>query len=171
MEWHAPLLPTRSRLCAFRYTVRACYTSWVQTIPYISRCGASSATPRREIACTGRLLAAEHSSGALPAFRHSLGSHCPRCVSRTSVPVTHKTEARVYFAAGGCDGASGRSLTIAPCRLRTSSVEQPPLAPNRHVPCPTQRTHAVGLWWRDGAHSQRKIRSKSWEKVTSPMKL
>jgi hypothetical protein len=95
MEWHAPLLPTRSRLCAFRYTVRACYTSWVQTIPYISRCGASSATPRREIACTGRLLAAEHSSGALPAFRHSLGSHCPRCVSRTSVPVTHKTEARV----------------------------------------------------------------------------
>jgi hypothetical protein len=27
--------------------------------------------------------------------------------------------------------------------LRTST---PPLARNRHMPCPTQRTHAIGLW-------------------------
>jgi hypothetical protein len=50
-----------------------------------------------------------------------------------------------------------------------------PLAPSRPMPCPTQRTHAIGLL--GGAQqprcsdSRRKIRSKSWEKVTSPKKL
>ena len=47
-------------------------------VPIQSRCGASPATPRREIDCiTGRLLAAEHSSRTLVPFHDSLGSHCP----------------------------------------------------------------------------------------------
>jgi hypothetical protein len=47
--------------------------------------------------------------------------------------------------------------TLAPARA-------PLLGCNRHVPCPTQRTHAIQA--QHGSHSQRKIHSKSWERVT-----
>jgi hypothetical protein len=80
-----------------------------------------------------------------------------------------------------------REVTLADVRSVDESlfnsleyVPQPPspppsLACSWHMPCSTQQTHAVGLrvarrntsW----CHSQREIRSKSREKVTSPKKL
>ena len=81
MEWHR--CSPHATDCAFRYSVRAYMLHELgANDPIQSCCGASPATPRREIASRacmqlGRLLAAEHSSEALPAFRHSSGSHCP----------------------------------------------------------------------------------------------
>jgi hypothetical protein len=68
-------------------------------------------------------------------------------------------------------GRVGASWTQLSHHSTLACARAPPLAPNRHVPCPTQRTHAIGLWAQHGSHSQRKIHSKSWEKVTSPKKL
>jgi hypothetical protein len=60
-------------------------------------------------------------------------------------------------------------LGFVPC------ARAPPPAPKRPMPFHSQRTHATGLrvrrntgWCRD---SQRRILSKSWERVTSPTEL
>jgi hypothetical protein len=58
---------------------RACCTSWVRSPTKPLRCVLGNSPTGNRI--TGRLLAAEHSSEALPPFRDSLGSHCPLRVS------------------------------------------------------------------------------------------
>jgi hypothetical protein len=65
------------------------------------------------------------------------------------------------------------TLQAAPCTGLVARAKTPSLACNHHIPCPTQRTLAAGLWvsQQHGAHSQRKIPSKSREKVTSPKEL
>jgi hypothetical protein len=75
----------------------------------------------------GRLLAAERSSEALGPIRESSGSHCP----------LHESQ----------------SAQLRPGALRWSIPPRKPfhhstlprIQPS-HMPCPTQRTHAIGLW-------------------------
>ena len=69
-----------------------------------------------------------------------------------------------------------RHLRAHPTRGGTASSPVPQaLRTNRSTPCPTQQTHAIGLWaarkHSHGSHSQREIRPKSWERVTSPKEL
>jgi hypothetical protein len=79
VEWHR--CSPHATDCAFRYTVQvlvgACYTSWVQTIPY----RAAAVRPRQlpgQNRITGRLLAAEHSSAQ--------GHWSPSVTVRQSLP-------------------------------------------------------------------------------------
>jgi hypothetical protein len=75
--WNAPAgLHTLHSARSYIPREHACCTSSVQTFPY----KAAAVRPRKlpgQNRKTGRLLAAEHSSGALDPFRASLGSHCP----------------------------------------------------------------------------------------------
>jgi hypothetical protein len=62
-----------------------------------------------------------------------------RCAGRNS----QNRGQRICFAAVGWDGASWTRLSH---HLTPARAQAPHLAPNRHVPRPTQRTHATWLW-------------------------
>jgi hypothetical protein len=110
---------------------------------------------------TGRLLAAEHSSGALVPFRDSSGSHC---LLRAWVKLnSHTTEARVrvhvrvrvylYPRSRYIKWSSYRYLTIAP----QPAHEHPQRTRPSYV-CLIRRTHAIRAL--GGAQrSRRRIRS------------
>jgi hypothetical protein len=114
--------------------------------PIQSRCGASS-TPRQ--LPDGKSHHGHACSGAGCWLRSTAQKHCPpsvtfqavtaRCAGRNS----QNRGQRTCFAAVGWDGASWTRLShhLTPARARASH-----LAPNPHVPRPTQRTHATWLW-------------------------
>jgi hypothetical protein len=111
--------------------------------PIQSRCGASSTS--RQLP-DGKSHHGHACSGAGCWLRSTAQKHCPpyvtfqavtaRCAGRNS----QNRGQRTCFAAIGWDGAR-LSHHLTPARARAS-----PLAPNRHVPCSTQWTHATGLW-------------------------
>jgi hypothetical protein len=114
---------------------------------------------------TGRLLAAERSSEALAGplrrqFRHSPSI---RCVGRN---LQNRARVCVSPQSVGMEHASWTQLSHHPS-LRTSTPLACMQATAYAVSHPADARHKA----LDGAHSQRKIRSKSWEKVTSPKKL
>jgi hypothetical protein len=89
----------------------------------------------------GRLLAAEHSSEALHA---RLPSHFRQSLPAARV-VTHKTEASIRVSPQSV-GMEHLDAAVSPSHPSPRTSTPPSHAPNRHVPCPTQRTHAIGLW-------------------------
>jgi hypothetical protein len=142
----APLLPTRYRLVQI---VRL-------DIPYEHAtrdgCKRSHTEPLRCVpgnSPTGNRITGMHAAGQVAGCGAQLRSTA-RFPSqfRQSMPaarvVTYKTEARVRVSAQsvGMEHPGRGCLTISP----QPAHERLPLAPNRHVPCPTQRTHAIGLW-------------------------
>ena len=143
MERHRPLLPTRATDCAFRYTVRACYTSWVQTIPY----RAAAVRPRQlpdgkshhGHACSGvaGCGAQLRSTARLPSqFRQSLPA---------VRVVTHKTEASVRVSPQSV-GMERGCLTISP----QPAHEHPPSHPTVTYRFPSSGHTPHGSGWRDG---------------------
>jgi hypothetical protein len=105
-----------------------------------SRCSASPATPRREIAsragCWLRSTAEGHWSPSV-----TVQAVTARCVGRNS----QNRGQRACFAAVGCDGVFWTQLSPYHPSPRTQATS---LACNRQVPCPTQRTHATqGRLW------------------------
>jgi hypothetical protein len=141
VEWHR--CSPRATDCAFRYTVRACYKSWVQMIPY------RAAEVRPLQLPDGKSHHGHACSGAGCWLRSTAQKHCPpsvtvqavtaRCAGRNS----QNRGQRACFAAVGWDGASWTRLShhFTPARARA-----PPLACNHLAPCLTQQTHAIGLW-------------------------
>jgi hypothetical protein len=83
---------------------------------------------------------AERSCEALVSFRDSSGSH----YSLHACVATRKTDACTVRAPRKCM----EHPTTHPFYHSTPACARAPapLAPTRPIPCPTQRTHAIGLW-------------------------
>jgi hypothetical protein len=89
-----------------------------------------------------------------------------RCVGRNS----QNRGQCACFAEVGWDGASWAQLSH---HSTLAHARAPPSHPTVmcRVPPSGDTPRALGAWHDGAHHSQRKIRSKSWEKITSPKKL
>jgi hypothetical protein len=119
VAWNGTAAPhTQQIVRLIRYTVRACYTSWVQTIPY----RAAAVRPRLPgNSPTGNRITGMHAAGQVAGCGAQLRSTA-RLPSqfRQSLPaarvVTHKTEAsvRVSPQSAGMEHPGRSCLTLAP---------------------------------------------------------
>jgi hypothetical protein len=140
VEWHR--CSPHATDCAFRY-IHLYRTSMLHAGCKRSHTELLRCVPGNSP--TGNRIKGMHAAGQVAGCGAQLRSTA-RLPSqfRQSLPaarvVTYKTEASVPVSPQSV-GMEHLSHHLTPARVRAS-----PLAPNRHVPCPTQRTHAIGLW-------------------------
>ena len=142
VAWNGTAAPhTQQIVRLIRYTVRACYTSWVQPIPY----RAAAVRPRlpgNSPTVQVNRITGMHAAGQVAGCGAQLRT--ARCAGRNS----QNRGQRTCFAAVGWDGASWTRLShhLTPARARA-----PPSHPTVMCRVPPSGRTPQGSGWRDGS--------------------